>query len=52
MLARHLANAYHPDCVWGNRLVVEGGIHEGTGTGWRSLIVFGCHRIMGLQKGL
>lgn len=52
MLARHLTDADHPDRVWGHRLVVEGCIHEGTGAWWRSLVVFGCHRIMCLQKGL
>lgn len=52
MFAGHLTNADHPDCVWGNRLVVKGCVHEGTGAGGRSLIVLGCHRIMGLQEGL
>lgn len=52
MLARHLADADHPDCVWGDRLVIEGSVHEGTGAGRRSLVVFGCHRIVCLQEGL
>lgn len=52
MLARHLTDAHHPDCVGGNRLVVEGCVHEGTGAGGRSLVVFGRHGIMGLQEGL
>lgn len=52
MLARHLTDAHHPDCVWGNRLVVEGSIHEGTWAWGRSLVVFGGHRIMGLQERL
>lgn len=52
VLAGHLTDSHHPDCVWGNRLVVEGCVHEGTGAGGRSLVVFGRHRIMGLQEGL
>lgn len=28
VLTRHLTDADHPDCVWRNRLVVEGCVHE------------------------
>jgi len=52
VLSRHLSDAHHPDCVWGDRLVVEGCVHEGTGAGGRCLVVFGRHRIMSLHEGL
>lgn len=52
MFAGHFADADHPDGVWRHRLVVEGGVHEGTGTWGRSLVVFGGHRIVCLQQGL
>lgn len=52
MLAGHFANANHPDCVWGNRLVIQGCIHERTGAGGRGLVVFGSHRVVSFQERL
>lgn len=52
MLSGHLTNADHPDCVWWNRLVVKGRVHEGTGARGRGLVVFGRHRVVSFQEGL
>lgn len=52
VLAGHFANANHPDCVWGNRLVIQGCIHERTGAGGRGLIVLGSHRVVCFQERL
>lgn len=52
VLAGHLTDAHHPDCIWRYGLIVKGCVHEGAGAGRRSLIVFRCHRIMGLQERL
>jgi len=52
VLTGHLTDAHHPDCIRGNWLIVEGCVHEGAGAGRRSLVVFGRHRIVRLQKGL
>lgn len=52
VLAGHFANANHPDCVWGNRLVIQSCIHERTGAGGRGLVVFGSHRVVSFQERL
>lgn len=52
VLAGHLTNPNHPHCVRRHRLVVESRVHEGAGAGRGSLVVFGRHRIVGLQEGL
>lgn len=52
MLSGHLADAHHPDCIWGDRLIVEGCVHKRAGAGGRSLVVFRSHRIVSLQERL
>lgn len=52
VLAGHFANANHPDCIWRNRLIIEGCIHKQTGAGGRGLIVFGSHGVVCFQKRL